>query len=139
MTSNSNKGRTRPSVAQALATLTLFTATSILFLFSPVTALGQGMPPRGDTLMRTKPLTKPPLTDTQRLRRDIVNATNPVTGTINVQQFKVQTSILPGEPTASTPVTTQYSTQGTVFPDVTPPDKPPTVVKSGKKQGSILP
>ncbi len=111
MTRNSHQRRTLPNVTLSLAALTLFAATSVLLVFSPVTAFGQGMPPRGNTLMRTKPLTKPPLTDTQRLRRDIVDATTPY-GLVNARQLiQSAPSLRPWIGIDQYSVSTQYTAQ----------------------------
>jgi hypothetical protein len=118
MTSNPLKRRERPSATVSLATLMLFAVASVLLVFSPVTALGQGMPPRGNTLMRVKPLTKPPLTDTQRLRQDIVSATNPVTGTINVRQLRTPESTRPDLQTSPNAVVTQYTAPASTRPNL---------------------
>jgi hypothetical protein len=109
---------------------------SLAALLLPTNTHGQGMPPRGNTLMRTQPLTKACATPTQVLRRAIINSTNPITGTIHVKQFRVQSSTLNDVPINDTAVVTQYSTQSSTL-DGVKPGKPFTPKPTGI-QGSTI-
>jgi len=113
-----NSLRSRATTGAAFCGLSLapLVVISLLVFFQPTTALGQGLPPRGYTVMRTKPIVSPPLSPVERLREDIIQSTNPATGTINVTQFKVRTSTLPGASVDQNTVMTQYSTRTSTLP-----------------------
>lgn len=86
----------------------------------PEIALCQGMPPRGNTLMRTDRLTKSPVSSVERLREEIINATDPRSGTISIRQLQRPTTTRPEIQTKQNAVVTQYTTPTSTRPDVRP-------------------
>ena len=86
----------------------------------PEFSWSQGMPPRGNTLMRIHRLNPPPVSGVELLRREILNSINPVSGTISVRQLRRQYSTRPEIPIEQNAVTTQYQTQPSTRPGVKP-------------------
>jgi hypothetical protein len=80
--------KTRASVLikrfRAVAFLLL---TVLIFCASAETVAAQGIPPRSNVLQSYKPVATPPVSQVERLREDIINATNPETGALSVNRI----------------------------------------------------
>jgi hypothetical protein len=61
---------------------------NILCVAMAETADAQGIPRRSQVLQTYRPVADPPVSQVERLREDIIQATNPVTGTVNVRELR---------------------------------------------------
>lgn len=82
--------------------------TVLICCASVETVAAQGIPPRSNVLQSYKPVATPPVSQVERLREDIINATNPQTGRLNVNRITTSRPWLgagqavPGGPPAQT-------------------------------------
>jgi|GEM_PF-1167219 len=126
MTLEKNEGRAAGSYLHVIA---LVIVAVLLTVMAREICFSQGMPPRGDTTLRIDPLTKPPRSNVERLADEIINATDPRTGTISVRQLRRQTTTRPELQVEQNAVVTQYSTQTSTRPGI-PTDQNASVTQT---------